>query len=362
VYKWELGNSSIIDTLNISPLPNKEINKQYPFIKTTWVYEDNASIMGGMALSSDSLLVWATSDGVLKVVGKHSKNIKWEKKLGKSIFSTPVVNKDKVIIGTLQGTIKAFNILNGEELWSTNVNHPVFSEGVIEGDYIYISCGKGGVYKLSTLNGTIVWNFANVNGFLQSKVCLTEKEVIFGAWDKYLYCVNKINGSLNWKWTNGHNAILYSPGNVVPAVANNKVFLVAPDRYLTILDQKTGRELYRSNEHKVRESMGITADKKFIVAKLMNDSLLVVSTQQSKPVAQTIDCGFGYEHNPCPLVEKNGIVYAGTKNGVLFAVDINRQKLLWKHKIGNSAVNKILIDNKDTVWIVLMEGIIASLS
>lgn len=54
---------------------------------------------------------------------------------------------------------------------------------------------------------------------------------------------------------------MYSPAMCIPVTANGTVFIVAPDHYLTALDIHSGKELWRSNEATVRESIGISEDK-----------------------------------------------------------------------------------------------------
>lgn len=104
---------------------------------------------------------------------------------------------------------------------------------------------------------------------------------------------------MKWKWNNGKNANMLGPGNCVPVVTEDKVIVVAPDRYMTALDRKTGKEIWRSNKYKVRESLGVSADGKRAYAKLMDGELLAVSTEGNiyNPL-WVVDSGLGYEHAP----------------------------------------------------------------
>jgi len=61
------------------------------------------------------------------------------------------------------------------------------------------------------------------------------------------------------------------------------------------------------------------------------------------------------DHYSRPL-ENNGIVYAGTKNGLFNTADANTGKILRQHKAGNSSINKIIADKDGNVWISLIEG------
>jgi len=362
-FAWHIGQTTQIDSLQEPELPNYDLNSMYPNVEAEVLYTNESSILGGVAYSADNKVAWLSSCGTLKVFNAQNKSVLWEKHLGKPQYSTPVFTNQCVITGTSQGAIKAFNSTNGELMWQTEIAYPVFSEGVVEGDFLFIGCGKGGLYKVNIHTGKVVWDFKPTGGFVQAKPCLTNREVVFGAWDRHLYCLDKVSGKLKWKWTNGHKAMLYSPGNVVPVVNRDEVFIVAPDRYLTVLSLKDGSEIYRTNEHKVRESCGLSSDGDLFMAKLMNDSIVGYSTNQTHLDDEwSVHVGFGYEHNPCPLVERDGVVYGGTKNGEVFAVDTQKQLVLWRHKVSNSSINKMLFDSQKRLLVNTMDGKIVLLN
>ncbi len=357
VFAWNINETKQIADLPKSATPNYDINKRFDKVEVKWDYADSSSVLGGFDMLPKGIIAWLSSDGYLRCINKNDKQMLRERNLGTPQYGTPVFYKNMLIVGTSQGNVRAFNVADGMPLWETEFAYPIFGEGIVDGDQIFISLGKSGMACINASNGAVVWQFNDVEGFVQAKPCVTDKEVIFGAWDRYLYCVDKTTGKLNWKWNNGHAAILYSPANVVPAVANGKVFLVAPDRYFTVLDLETGKQLYRTNEHQVRESMGISTDKKLMFAKLMNDSVVAYSTQNpEKGAVWTLNVGFGYEHNPCPMIERNGVLYGGTKNGEVFAINTDEAKLIYRYKLGNSSVNKLMLNSDGYLLVMLMEG------
>jgi hypothetical protein len=197
---------------------------------------------------------------------------------------------------------------------------------------------------------------------IQGQPALSDKQVVFGAWDRHLYCLDKTTGQLLWKWDNGKPQLLFSPGNICPTIANGKVFIVAPDRCMTAIDLVSGKQVWRDCTHTVRESMGISPDKCQVYAKLMNDSVISVSTLTEKfKLNWSINAGFGYEHNPCSILAMENQVFIGTREGVIISINPIEQKINWKYKVGNSAVNKLASDGKNLIYVSLLEGIIISL-
>jgi glucose dehydrogenase len=168
---------------------------------------------------------------------------------------------------------------------------------------------------------------------------------------------------LKWKWNNGRVNELFSPGNIVPVISSGRVFIVAPDRYMTAIDIVTGQEAWRTAKHQVRESMGISPDGREVFAKLMNDSIVSVSaTTKGFQTQWAVDAGIEYDHNPCPLLADDNYVIGATKNGLVTAIDRKSKSVAWMHKTGNSSVNNMVFDSSGNIWLSLPEGKVVKLA
>lgn len=319
------------------------------------VLQDNASIYNGVSVNK-GIIYLANSLGEVKAYDTKTNKTRWTTNLGLAVYAKPLYHKGKVIVGTTDGRLLALDARNGKELWSVPAERVVIGEGTFDGDDLYIAASKV-FMKINSRNGNIVWSKPVIKSYSQGRPVIKEDKVIFGAWDTHLNCLNKNSGEVIWQWTNGRTANMLSPGNVVPAVTNDKVIIVAPDRYMTALDLTTGKELWRTNKYKVRESLGMSEDGKKVYAKLMDGELLAVSAEGTEyNDLWCEDLGIGYEHNPCPNIEKNGIVYSGSREGVVIAFDPVNRKVLWKEKAGHSSVNAFTVDDQGNVWCSLIEG------
>jgi outer membrane protein assembly factor BamB len=273
------------------------------------------------------------------------------------VYSTPAAWKGTVALGTIDGRIIGIDALTGKALWEVVTGRPVLAEGAVENGYLYIGGGDRVFYKIDMRNGKTVWKYPGVLGLMQGKASVSGSSVVFGAWDRHLYCVDKNTGALRWKWNNGKPQPLYSPGNIFPVCSDGKVFIVAPDRFMTALDQNTGKEIWRINRHHVRESMGASPDGSVVYAKLMNDTVIGISAKENYALTiKKINAGFGYEHNPCPVTVTEEEVLTGTRDGVVVSLNPLSQEVNWKYKAGTSSVNKVIADSKSTFWFTLMEG------
>lgn len=346
-----------ISEIPVSAMPDYSVNKVYSNRKIVAELTDTASIFSGPCLLNDTILVYGNSIGYVKAISTRTQKIIWQLALKGPLYSTPVTSEGVIILGTVDGFVTGLNGLNGKLMWAVKTGRPVLAEGIIEHGSVYIGGGDRDFYRMDIKTGRIIWKFSGVNGLIQGKPALSDSSVVFGAWDKYLYCLDKQTGILRWKWTNGKPQNLYSPGNIFPVCSGDRVFIVAPDRYMTAIDINTGKEIWRTNRHQVRESMGASPDGSFVYAKLMNDTVISVSSAGNLPETMwAVNAGFGYEHNPCPILATSELVIAATRSGMLVAIDPETKSIVWKFKAGNSSVNKVVVDNQQTFWFTLMEG------
>jgi outer membrane protein assembly factor BamB/predicted phosphohydrolase len=319
------------------------------------VCQDKASVFTGVAVDKNALY-FGNSLGEIKALSKKNRKVLWNVSVGYSLYANSVCANGLVIVPTADGELRALSAKNGREVWTVKADGPFVADGCVVGGKLYQG-GYKAFYCIDVATGKVDWKFTDINNYCQARPVIVDGTVLFGAWDTNLYCLDRQTGALIWKWNNGKAQNLYSPANCVPAVHDGKVIIVAPDRYMTALDLTTGKQLWRSNQYTVRESQGISADGKTVYAKLMNGQLLAVSSESSeyKPL-WTVDAGLGYEHAPCPILEHNGVVYLGSRNGVVVAVDAVSRKVLWSFKGGNSEVNLFSCDVQGNVYFSLIEG------
>lgn len=320
------------------------------------VFADNASVFTQIGVDKDNLY-FGNSLGILKCIDKKSKELKWEYLTSVSLYSKPLITDKYVVMPSADCRLLWINKKDGKVLQTNEAEGPYVADGVVSGKYIYLG-GYNTFTKWDIINKLPVWTINTAN-YCQAAPFVTDKDVTFGAWDTKLRNVDINSGEILWDWNEKNKSTFFSPGNVVPVTTKDRVFTVAPDRYMTSFDRKTGDIIWRNNSHKFRESMGHSADFKTIYAKTMDGEIVAVDANANEyNELWCVDTGIGYEHAPCTVIEHNGIVYAGSIKGEIAAIDKKKQKLMWVDKIGNSEVNGWTIDDKGDIYISLIEGTI----
>ncbi len=325
------------------------------------VWADSASVFTRLGFDKDNVY-FANSLGQVKAVKKNNGSLRWSTNVpdGASVFSRPVsLGNNRLAVPYASG-IAIVDVRNGKIIKDFKSKEgPYVADGTLTPDGKgYIQGGYKRIERRNPSNGKLVWEYDSLFNYAQAAPAIDGDDLVFGAWDTNLRCLSLKDGRLKWVWNNGKTANMLGPGNVVPVLTDDKVIIVAPDRYMTALDRRTGRQLWRDNSHRYREALGHSADKTRAYAKTMDGELVAVdATSPDFRELWTVDMGLGYEHAPCIVAEQDGVVYAGSRRGIVTAVNPRTQKVLWNLPLGKSEINGIDIDPETgDVFVSLIEG------
>ena len=322
------------------------------------IVADNASIFTRVGVDSKNIY-YGNSLGYCKAVDKKTGALKWQYKTDGMLFSRPAVSDKYVILPTTDKRLVWLDKNSGKAQWQFDADGPYVADGLIRKGVLY----QGGLFTFQAWDvksHRLLWQYNDINNYCQAEPAVDGNDVIFGAWDTNLRSLDRRTGALHWLWNNGKDVNVLSPGNVVPVVTPERVIIVAPDRQATALDRKSGKQVWRErNENKVRESLGHSADGKVAYAKTMDGELVAMSTGDKYEFLWKVDLGFGYEHAPCIVLEHDGLIYCGSRRGMLSVVNAATHKLEFTYRLGSSEVNGFEVDSATgDIYCSLIEGAI----
>ena len=339
--------------------PDFSVNSRYPKVRTLWTYDTGYTIASTPAIWKDMAVVGDASGKVYALSLKSGK-VQWTFTTSNAVYSTPDVSGDVVVFASTDGTVYALKAADGKEAWRHTTDRPIVASPRVAGGMVYIGSSEGSFRALDLATGKPLWQFDGLAGFVETRPLVYDGKVIFGAWDQYLYALDAKTGRLAWKWKGDKAGTLLSPAACWPIAANGKVFIAAPDRMLTAIDARTGEQLWRSSAYAVRESIGLSQDQTRFYVRAMNDFFYAFSTAAAQPdKVWELNAGFGYDINSAMLAEKDGVVFYGTKNDLLFALDAKTGALKWEHKLGTGVMNTVVPLSSTQVLITDFDGKVA---
>lgn len=336
--------------------PDFSVNKEYPNAKEQWIVQTGAGIYCSPAVEQNKVFV-GDDMGVLTCYALKNGKKLWSFQSGKRIVGTPAVADGIVVFGSADRNIYGLNSKDGSLLWTVKAGEPVLGAVTIDNGIAYIGASDHTLRAIDVRTGKVIWAYNGVKGYIETKPLVTADKVIFGAWDNTLYALNKSDGKELWKWTGGLTRMHFSPAAVWPVAANGKVFITDPQRAMTAINLENGETVWRTFQSMVRETIGLSEDGEQVYSKTMNDSIVCYATKGDKPrELWASNVGFGYEHAPSMQVEKDGVMFGSTKEGLIFALEPKTGKVLWKHKIGNSLISTVVPLNARQVLFTATSG------
>ena len=322
--------------------PDYSVNQAYPQVKATWTVQTGVGIYCSPATDGERVFV-ADDLGCLTAYNLKKGKRLWSFTAERRIVGTPAVAEGVVVFGSADKRVYGVSATDGKLLWTLEVSAPVLGAAAIADGTAYIGASDHTFRAIDLKSGKLLWAYTDVEGYIETRPLLADGKVIFGAWDNTLYALDRQTGRECWKWTHGLSGMHYSPAAVWPVEANDKVFIADPKRALTAIDLRTGKTVWRTFQSQVRESVGLSEDGQRVYAKTMNDSIVCYAAQggEARQLWAT-NAGFGYEHAPSMLPEKDGIVYTSTNDGLVCALDGKTGRIIWQHKVGNSLINTVV--------------------
>ncbi len=359
--KIPIGKTQISQEKTTITRPDYSLNIKYPDVKKIWSLQDNSDI--GTAIGCfKNIAVYANTAGEIVAINASTGNRLWNYRTAGKIYSSPAISKNKVVCASTDQNIYCLDLKSGKLLWLFPTIKPIVASPVIENNRIYIGSSEGIFRCIDLATGNLIWQFDSVKNFVECKPLLLKKSVCFGSWGNTFYSLDKNSGNLLWKREKYNNRML-SPAAVWPVAANGKIFLAAPDRHLSALDEQTGDQIWDSGKYSCREAIGISMNGNLVYIKNMNEGN--VDAFYTKPSEQKLawECktDLGYEIGPSPIVESNKYIFVPTASGVVVAIEKRTHAVAWKYKVSNALLNSVLPVGKNHLLVSVLDGQIVCL-
>ncbi|WP_460761721.1 outer membrane protein assembly factor BamB family protein [Niabella terrae] len=340
------------------PRPSYAINDRYPQVIEKGRIQLPSDIGNGFVLSGTRIIT-PNTQGLVQAIDLKTAKPVWRFRSHGKIYATPALARGRVLIASTDGFVYCLNESDGQLLWKYGTDKAIVATPVIEGSKVLLGSSEGIFRCLDLITGELVWQYDQVNNFVKTSPLVYQGGVIFGSWGNELYCLDLESGRPRWVYQDGYSNRMLSPASCTPVGIKGRIFIVAPDRYMTALDSRTGQLIWKKRwpEHWVRESMGLSNDGKLVFAKCMQGHLIGVSTvSDTARIEWQTENVFNYELNPSRIVEHKGKVYAMSDKGVVAAFDRRTGQTLWIHKLANCLVQDLQFLSDKQMVVTTMDG------
>lgn len=326
---------------------------------------------------ANGLAYFGSGDGYFYAIDGKSGAERWRFKTGGAVHSSPAVTASTAYFTSRDGNLYAVNALTGKLLWKYAFGKDLIGDEnywdnygaspVIAKTTLYLGTGSGYLFAFNTSTHKLLWKY-NAGARIKTAAAISGNHVVFGANSGYVISVDKATGKLQWQFASDGVKNTFERGNndrksifCNPSIADGVVITGGRDGIVYAIDLETGKEKWR-NDHKGPWILGAAIKNKTAYIACGSDYLvqaLDLNTGAEKwkfkvPSAifssisiagdmlyftdvdvsgnlHAVDAATGTEKwcfpigikSFCTPVVKDGIVYCGGENGVLYALQGN---------------------------------------
>jgi outer membrane protein assembly factor BamB len=247
----------------------------------------------------------------------------WRTQTGGTVRSTPTIAGGIVLVGSSDQSFYALDADTGHEKWRFPAGSAVSSSAATADGRVYFSTYKGTFYALSFSDGTLLWKaqfgpdaprvYEHETGpyparqdreFILSSATISNATVVVGGGDGFLYAFDAASGRLRWKFQTGGRV------RSSPAIHNGVVYVGSYDGSVYAVHLDSGKPLWRyDTKGRSLNSADFGFDRKSILSS--------------------------------PAVS-DGVVYVGSRDAHLYAIDAAQGTLRWAHDYENDNMSWVI--------------------
>jgi eukaryotic-like serine/threonine-protein kinase len=217
------------------------------------------------------------------------------------------------------GIYKAPDLKNlGKLSWKFKTGGRIFSSPVVLNDVVYIGSGDSNLYAVGATTGTLLWKF-RTGGEVSSSPSVNNQTVYFTSYDGYFYALDTKTGNERWKFKTGGEK----------KVGNNGLWTMKP----TDLYMEDPWDFFLSSP-----VFSVSRSEPIVYFGSSDGNLYALDA-----VNGNVKWKFktnGIIHTSPALY--HDIVYFGSWDTYFYAVDANTGREKWKFKTGEQAVYHLL--------------------
>jgi outer membrane protein assembly factor BamB len=256
------------------------------------------------------------------------------------IFTSPTVASGSIYFGCADGYLCALDSRNGQEKWRFEAGHPILSSPAVIDETVYFgSIGspedrlRRYLYAVDSQTGQEKWRF-ETGGYVETAPAVARGIVYFATYGGYVVALDGSTGQALWRFQT--NTWIRSG----PAVADELVYIAGDSDhdYLIALDAYTGEEKWR-----VRAGQSPVAVADGVVYMGGHTTLYAFDGQTGQEIWRVMpDVNWGQPFRSAPSVA-DGMVYFGSYDGYLYALDAQTGLIKWQFQAGDYNVSSVAV-------------------
>jgi outer membrane protein assembly factor BamB len=334
-----------------------------------WRFHTGGPVVSSPAVA-DGLVYIGSADGKMYAIDRDTGLVRWKFATKGRVVSSPAVVGGAVYFTSYDSDLYALDAATGKLKWKYQTvgehrfeaqhlhgSQPAaevmpdpfdvyLSSPVVWHGSVYFGSGDNNVYALDAATGALRWKF-NTGDIVHASPAITDGTLFIGSWDGYFYALDAANGTEKWRFKTGDDPDIHNQVGIQSsaAIAGGIVYFGCRDSHLYALDAGSGRQLWSFPTHGswVVGSPAVNEGKVYFAT---SDSGLLYALN-AKSGAVVFSLGFkGWPFFSSPSIAAS-MLYIGSWNGALSAVDLEKQRIAWTFRTDLAKKNGPLYTKAD---------------
>jgi outer membrane protein assembly factor BamB len=325
----------------------------------SWRRSFPAAFKAAPTLMGDAVLLLGT-DGWLRCLDRIDGSTRWSFATEGELLAPPALTDHLIIFGSGDGSLYALDHA-GKLIWKVDLGVAIYGWPVIDGDVVYIGDNLGRVHARRIADGSERWTFARADYAIESAVCVWNDLVVAGAWDGYLYALNRQTGELAWKALGpkssaGRGIRYYAPADCGPVAIGDQLFVTDRGYLLAAYDQ--GGTM---NDPLDLNITAIALDNagQGLYARAIDDRVLRFDVAGQKVWETSTPAG----RFPIPPTVTQHGVFICSNSGLLQRLDVETGDVKWQYQVtpGFYIMAPVSVDSEGVAYVTSMNGTVTAI-
>ncbi len=329
---------------------------QHPVVE--WSYRVKGAVTSEAAVAN-GVLVFGTDEGTVHAVDWQTRQPRWQVATKDTVEACPAIAADRVLVGSNDGEFRALDLTTGRQLWQLKGQEKFPTGGTLVSgpdtneEWILVN-GYDGVSHCQRIeDGSEVWQHESGDYINGSPAVLDGGLMAFGGCDAVIHVIHLKDGSGLRKLT--------TDAQIIRSLAswNGTLYGVNYANQLVAAEAKADKLswVYENDGAQFLTSPGV--DEALVYAGSRDKHLHALDRLTGKPVWK-FKTGGRVESSP--LVFDDAVVF-GSSDGRLYALDKRDGREIWRLDLGENlavapafAAGRIVIGGGEGTLFVIKEG------
>jgi len=208
-----------------------------------WTFETNGQIAASpnrMIFNGKDAIIVGSFDNYLYVINSKTGEEIARFESGYYINGAVAQNNNILVYGGCDGWVRIIDVASGRQTDSLDVNMYIPESPAMIGHFVYIADHSGNVFELRLNRGRIashrkIFQPSDDNRRHTSVPAVTDDKVFIVSDNRHVYAINRSDGSIAWRYL-----LKGDTGESSPVIANNRLLVYTRDGIITMLDAQTG--------------------------------------------------------------------------------------------------------------------------